>query len=375
MRSTIHAVHRFALGGCALVLAASACKGSETAEAADSAKPVVAASTAKATIEPFTHTVSAIGTVVSRPDKYAALSAPSPTRISKVYVSVGQRVGAGARLVEFEQVGFNAAASAAEAALTAAQRNYERAKRLADEGILPRKDAETALADLGKARTDAVNAERARQLSVLRSPVSGVVTKMAAVLGAPADAGQVLVEVADPSAFDVVLSLGPTEASAVHPGGRVALGAGEKVGGESLGEGRVASVGAAVDSTSRSVAIRVTMTSPKRTLRLGESVYGVIAVETRPNAVVVPVEALVPGEEPGSYKVFVVDTKGMAMAHDVKIGGRTETKVEILEGLSGGETVVTRGAYAVEDSVKVATPEAAKTAEKTAPAKAEPAKP
>jgi RND family efflux transporter MFP subunit len=362
MRSSIPGAHHFALGGCALLLAVSACKGSSAADEATPEKPVVAASTAKANIEPFTHTVSAIGTVVTRPDKFAALSAPSPTRIAKVHVSAGQRVAAGAPLVEFEQVGFNAAASAAEAALTAAQRNYERAKRLADEGILPRKDAETALADLGKARTDAVNAERAKTLSVLRSPVSGVVTRMSAVLGAPADAGQVLVEVADPSAFDVVLQLGPTEAGAVHPGGRVALGAGEKVGGESLGEGRVASVGAAVDSSSRSVAIRVTVTSPKRALRLGESVYGMIAVETRPNAVVVPVEALVPGEEPGSYKVFVVDAKGTAMAHDVKIGGRTETKVEILEGLAGGETVVTHGAFAVEDSVKVITPEAAKAA-------------
>ncbi|MEO5814355.1 MAG: efflux RND transporter periplasmic adaptor subunit [Gemmatimonadaceae bacterium] len=375
MRSFIPGAHRFALGGCALLLVTVACKGSSAADEAAPETPVVAARTAKASIEPFTHTVSAIGTVVTRPDKFAALSAPSATRIAKVHVSAGQRVAAGAPLVEFEQVGFNAAASAAEAALTAAQRSYDRAKRLADEGIVPRKDAETALADLGKARTDAVNAERAKTLSVLRSPVSGVVTRMSAVLGAPADAGQVLVEVADPSAFDVVLQLGPTEAGVVHPGGRVALGAGEKVGGETLGEGRVASVGASVDSSSRSVAIRVTMTSPKRALRLGESVYGTIAVETRPNAVVVPVEALVPGEEPGSYKVFVVDAKGTATAHEVRVGGRTATKVEILEGLAGGELVVTHGAFAVEDSVKVITPEAAKAAETKGAGKAESAKP
>jgi cobalt-zinc-cadmium efflux system membrane fusion protein len=313
-----------------------------------------------ASIEPFTHYISSIGTVVSRPGRYAALSAPSPTRVSKVYVSAGQRVAAGSPLVEFEQVGFVAAASAADAALMAAQRNNERALRLANEGILPRKDAEQAAADLGKARTDAVNAHRAQQLSVLRSPVTGVVTKMVAVLGAPADAGQVLVEVADPSAFDVVLSLGPTDAGAIHPGARVHLTAGEKIGGEVLGDGAVASVGAAVDTTSRSVAIRVTVSSPKRPLRLGESVFGQIAVETRPRAVVVPIEALVPGEEPGSYKVFVVDAKGTAMAHDVKIGGRTETKVEITEGLNGGEKVVTQGAFGVADSAKVEHPAPAK---------------
>jgi biotin carboxyl carrier protein len=221
----------------AALLLGTACKGGEKETAA--ATPTVAASTVTAAIEPFTRTVPAIGKVVSRPGRYAALSAPSATRIARVYVSEGERVAAGSPLVEFEQVGFNAAASAAEAALTAAQRNYERASRLANEGIVPRKDAEQAAADLGKARTEAVSAQRAQQLSVLRSPVSGVVTKMTAVLGAPADAGQVLVEVADPSAFDVVLSLGPTDAGDVHPGSRVTLAAGEKTGGARHGYGRL----------------------------------------------------------------------------------------------------------------------------------------
>jgi RND family efflux transporter MFP subunit len=336
----------------AVLFLLSACKKKEDAAAAT--KPVVTATTVTASVEPFTHTVSAIGAVVARPGRFAALSAPAPTRIARVYVTAGQRVAAGAPLVEFEQVGFNAAASGAQAALTAAQRNYERAERLSREGIVPRKDVDQAAADLGAARSAAVTARRAQQLSVLRSPVSGVVTRMSAVLGASTDPAQTLVEVADPSAFDVVLSLGPTEAGGVHQGAPVTLTAGEKTGGEMLGIGSVASVGAAVDSNSRSVSIRVTVTKPRRPLRLGESVFGEIAAETRPNAVVVPVDALVP--DPDGYKVFVVDKQGTALARTVKVGGRTETKAEILEGLTGGETIVTKGAYGVEDSVKVAKP-------------------
>ena len=348
-------LRRIALTGYSLIALLASCRKVESA-AGDTTKPVVTARTAVARIEPFTHVTSAIGTVVARPGHYAALSAPSPTRVARVYVTQGQRVGAGQPLVEFEQIGFNAAASSAQAALTAAERNYERADRLANEGILPRKDAEAAAAELGRARTGAVGARRAQQLSVLRSPVSGVVTHMSAVLGAPADAGQVLVEVADPSAFDVVLSLGPSNASAVLPGAHVDLSAGERTGGESLGAGTVASVGAAVDTGSRSVPIRVTVTTPRRALRLGESVYGRIAVGTQPNAVVVPVEALVPGDAPGSYRLFVVDKTGTAHARDVKIGGRTETSVEITDGIAGGETVVTQGAFGVEDSAMVALP-------------------
>lgn len=335
---------------CAVV----ACRGADAT--AEEETPVVAAKTAVASVEPFTRTLSAIGSVVGRPGRFAALSAPSPTRISRVYVAEGQRVSAGQPLVEFDQLPYLAAAGAANATLSAAERAHERALRLANEGIVPRKDAEAAAADLAKARSDAAAARRAAQLSVLRSPVSGVVTRMSAVLGAPADAGQVLVEVADPSAFDVVLSLGPSDASTVLPGERVTLSAGDRTGGEKIGEGRVASVGAAVDSASRAVQIRVTVTAPARPLRLGESVLGTIAVETHPNAVVVPVDALVPGDEPGSYRVFVVDKSGRARAHDVTVGGRTESRVEIASGLVGGETIVTKGAYGLSDSARVSRP-------------------
>jgi cobalt-zinc-cadmium efflux system membrane fusion protein len=339
-----------------LALAGVACRGSDATAEEEAAMPVVTARTAVAAVEPFTQRLAAIGSVVARPGRYAALSAPSATRIARVYVAEGQRIGAGQPLVEFEQAQFASASSAAQAALAAAQRNAERARRLANEGILPRKDAESATADLAKARADAIAARRAAQLSVLRSPVSGVVTRMTAVLGAPADAGQVLVEVADPSAFDVVLSLGASDAASIIPGRHVELTAGDKPGGESIGAGTVASVGAAVDSGSRSVQVRVTVTTPSRALRLGESVLGTIAVETRPDAVVVPIEALVPAEEPGSYRVFVVDKAGLARAREVTVGGRTETKAEVTTGLKGGEVVVTQGAFGLTDSAKVARP-------------------
>lgn len=336
-----------------LALALVACGTTDDA-APEAPTPVVAASTAKARVELFTRTTSAIGTVVTRPGKYAALSAPSATRVTKVYVSEGQRVGQGALLVEFEQAAFSAASAAAQATLVAAERNHERAQRLAREGIVPRKDEETAAAELGRARSEAVLAQRAQQLSVLRSPMTGVVTRMVAVLGAPADAGQVLVEIADPSAFDITLSVAPADAGSIRPGARVTLFAGETQRGAALGDGRVVSVGAAVDSASRAVSVRVTLAQPRRSLRLGESLYGEIAVETRATAVVVPVAALVP--EGDGYKVFVVDAKGTAVAHAVKVGGRTETRAEIVEGLSGGETVVTQGAFGIEDSARVAKP-------------------
>jgi RND family efflux transporter MFP subunit len=368
---TRHARRAALLSATAAVVLAGCAK--KEAEKEGEVKPVVTAKTFLAAMEPFTRSISSIGTVVARPGSYASLSAPSAARIAKVFVAPGQRVGIGTTLVEFEQQPFTSAASAAEAALNAAEKTYDRAQRLAAEGIVPRKDVEQAAAELGKARTEAVTARRAQQLSVIRSPLNGVITNLRAVLGASTDAGQVLVEIADPSAFDVVLSLGATQAGQVTPGARVALSAGEKSGGEQLGDGRVASIGATVDTLSRAVAVRVTVTKPRRPLRLGENVYGVIALSTH-SSVVIPVEALVPGEEVGTYKVFVVDAKGMAIGRDVKIGGRDEARVEIVDGLKVGEKVVSQGAFAVEDSAKVTKEVPVKDADEK-PASAKPEKP
>jgi membrane fusion protein, multidrug efflux system len=101
--------------------------------------------------------------------------------------------------------------------------------------------------------------------------------------------------------------------------------------------------------------VRASLTHLTRALRIGETVFGRIAVATHPKAVVIPVEALVPEGE--GYKVFVVDAAGLALSRQVTVGGRTEGLVEITEGLEGGETIVTYGAYGVADSAKIVSTE------------------
>jgi cobalt-zinc-cadmium efflux system membrane fusion protein len=200
-------------------------------------------------------------------------------------------------------------------------------------------------------------ARHAQALATLRSPITGVVTRMDAVLGAPVDAGAPLVEVADPSALDVLFTLSPAEAARIHAGAPVALEEGQTAGGASLGGGVVADIGAAVDSVSHAVPVRVRVTAPARTLRIGETVLGRITAGTRPDAVTVPVAALVPDSE--GFQVFVVDARGIAHARPVTVGGRTAKVAEIRQGLAAGETVVTEGAYGVQDSARIQPPAAA----------------
>ena len=335
----------------ALVLVLACHKGESDDAAADKAVNV---GTAAAVARDLPQAITAIGLVTPRPGRFADLSAPSATRVAKVDAAPGQRVRPGDTLIVFERAPFEAASRSADVAVAAAQAAYDRAQRLATAGVLPRKDVDQAASDLAQAQSAAVTAHRSLELATLRAPIAGVITRMNAALGQPVDASQALLEIVDPDALDITFSLSPDVAALLHPGDAFTATAGTDAHGESLGSGTVSGIGAAVDSVSRAVAVRAQIARPARTLRVGETVSGRITVGVRHNAVTIPAEALVP--EGDSFRVFVVDSSGLARQRAVRIGVRADSLVEILSGVKAGETVVTHGAYGLEDSVKVARP-------------------
>lgn len=329
------------------------CKGAGEGEGDGEGKvqPEVSVQLATVQLQPFRETITAIGAVQPRAGHVASLGAPGPARVARVMVAVGDRVSAAATLVELEQAPFQAGVKSAEAQLSAAEHGFERAQRLSEQGILARRDVELATTELEQARANVLLARRASELSILRAPFGGIVTRMDAVLGASVDANQTLVEVADPSALDVVLRVTPGDAARIRTGSPVELSAGESARGEALGSATVVEVAGTVDSSTRSVSVRVRGRSLRRSLRIGETVFGEIALQTRQRTVTIPTQALVPDGD--GFTVFVVDSSNIAHVQAVTVGARTDSLAEIVEGLKGGERIVTYGAFGVSDSAKV----------------------
>jgi RND family efflux transporter MFP subunit len=330
------------------VTSLAACKKDSDEGAAVEARIPVRVATAA--MQPISETIGAIGSVGARPGFVASLTAPAQARVVRVGVSQGQPVVRGQILVELDPLPFQNATQSAQASLNSAERAYERAQRLVAAGIAPGKDLEQATTDLALARAAASTAQRTQALSVLRSPLNGSVTRLNATLGTFVDANQQLVEITDTRALDLILTTTPTDAAKIHTGAEVRLAAGQSASGEPLGTGTVASVSATVDSASRGVAVRVRAPATLRPLRVGETIFGQIAVGTH-TAVTIPAEALVP--EGDAFKVFVVDASGIAHARPVTVGSRAGGVAEIKSGLQAGEKVVTYGAYGVEDSARV----------------------
>lgn len=331
------------------------CAGGSSA-AADTGSGLPAVQVRTAAVAPGTLrvTIAATATITGRPGSVASLSAPAAARITQVFVAAGDPVRRGDPLVALDRAPFLAAFDQALAAQRSAQQAYDRAGRLAAQGILPRRDVEQARAALAQTAASLVVARRSLGLSTLRSPIAGVVSRSTAVRDATADPAQPLVEVVDPSALEARLILAPNDAGRVSVGAPVTLSSGDAAGGGVVATGRVVALAATVDSLTGAVTARVRVQRSSRTLRLGEAVRAAVETGVRPNVLLVPVAALVPSASGDGYQIFVVTAGDTARARPVTVGVRTELLAEIVRGVSAGEVVVSDGAFGVEDGSRVA---------------------
>src|SRR2546423_6281317 len=114
---------------------------------------------------------------------------------------------------------------------------------------------------------------------------------MTAVLGATADVAQALVEVADPAALDILLSVTPNDAARLHQGAKVSLTAGQNATGEPIGVGSVIDIGGTGGTASRGGNVGGQGPTTRRPLRISQTVYAQVAAARHPNAGIVPLEA------------------------------------------------------------------------------------
>jgi membrane fusion protein, multidrug efflux system len=116
--------------------------------------------------------------------------------------------------------------------------------------------------------------------------------------------------------------------------------------------GSLSFVNNAIDTTTGTVLLKATFDNPKSELWPGEYVATVLRLYIQPDAIVVPPQAVMTGQQ-GTY-VFVVDTKtNTAQQRPVVIQRSTDTLDVISSGLAEGEHVVTDGQSRLQNGSQV----------------------
>jgi len=288
-----------------------------------------------------------------------------PGRIVAIGFSDGARVRKGELLVALDDSVLAAQVEQARAERGLAQANYERAEDLAKRNFISgsARDQAAATLKIQSARLELAEAQLSKTRIV--APFAGVLGLRNVSVGDVVKESAELVTLEDISSMKVDLRLPERYLGQLHKGQLMSIGVDAFP--QRRFEARLDALDAQIDPNGRSLLARGRMDNPDGALRSGMFAKARIVLREKPQAVVIPEEAILPaGSEAFVYRV----ENGRAMRTRVETGIRREGKVEIVSGVSPGELVVTAGQLRLQrDGMEVRVVEATPRA----PAGGEPA--
>lgn len=304
--------------------------------------------------------VTAVGTL--RSAESVVLKSEIPGRIARVMFADGSQVAKGDALIVFDASVQQALVNQARA-----ERDLAAAKLKRTEELFQKKFLSAAALDDAKATEEIAAAKLALAQAnldkmTIRAPFAGQIGIRQVSVGDYLKEGVELVNLEDLSSMKADFRV-PEQIS-----GRLAVGQTVQLQSDAFAgasfPAKVVAIDPAVDAAGRSLLLRAELRDVSRRLKPGMFVRVRLVLESRPNAIVIPEEALVTAQN--RLTVFKV-VEGKAVATPVVTGLRSQLDqravVEVIKGLAPDDVVVTAGQIKIRGNnvpVKVAEPAPAK---------------
>ena len=347
----------------------------DAAKTADAAKPAtpapapaakpglpVKAETVK--ISKVSDDVSAVGSLLA--EESVIIRPEIDGRIVGLHFQEGQAVTAGTRLVTIDSTEYEAQTAAQRADLKTEEQRLARTKDLYEQKFISKDALDVQVGNVARLKAHVDEAESRVAKTVIRAPFSGILGLRQVSPGAYVKAGNDIVRLENVSSIKVDFRIPENYLSKIRPNQEISVRL-DAYPNEEF-KGRVYAVEPVVDERTRTIAMRARIPNNGFKLKPGMFVRVAVTLDSRPNAVVIPEQAIWP-QGKDSFVYRVVD--GKAALTKVDIGNRAPGTVEIIKGLAANDMVITDGQMKIKDGVPVSVigaPPAAPAAAPTAPA-------
>jgi membrane fusion protein (multidrug efflux system) len=291
--------------------------------------------------------IPAVGTL--RSNESVEVAPEIPGRLAEILVEEGQKIAEGAVIARLDQSVYRAQLMQAQSGLELAKADVERYKKMragevASEQAMQRADAalNENLARISLAQANLAKTE-------LKAPFEGVLGLRRVSLGDYLDSGDVIINLEQVDPLKVDFRVPEIYYTTVKLGQTIKLTV-DALPGETF-EGTIYAMDPLIDAGGRSIVLRAHVPNGDDRLRPGLFARVSLVYDTHPNALLIPESAIVPF---GSQKFVFRVVDGKAVQTPIKVGEYVNGKVEVLEGLKEGETVVTAGQLKIADGMPVA---------------------
>ena len=284
--------------------------------------------------------------------------------ITRIFVKSGDHVAAGAALLQIDPLKQEATVNSQDATRLAqasnvnlSQVNLERAKKLAEAGVIAKSDLDNAQTnyDTAVAQLKSLEHQVEQQKVELRyyrvsAPMAGVVGDIPVRMGDRVIVSTLLTTVDEPGALEAYLYIPAARAKDLRLGLPVKL---LDEAGNVRTESQVTFISPQVDPDTQTVLAKAAVPNPKANLRIAQQVRAQVVWGTAAGPVV-PVLAVT--RINGQFFVFVAEKepKGtIARQRGVKVGEIFGNDYAVLDGLKPGEHLIVSGTQFLQDGAPV----------------------
>jgi len=295
--------------------------------------------------QPLAEKLSATGTL--RAEESVELQAETNGKVIQVAFQEGTRVRRGDLLVKLNDADLHAQLTRSVFRRELAELKERRLSQLLESGSVRQDEYDAAVSDLNVQRAEVTLAEALIAKTEIRAPFDGIVGLRFVSEGTFVTPTSRIATLQNLDNVKVDFSVPEKYASRVKPGSTATF---QIAGVDARFEGKIYASDPRVDAGTRTVLLRALCPNPQGQLLPGAFASIEFNLTEITNAILVPSVSVVPGVS--EKYVFVVED-GKAVRRPVQVGTRTESAVQIVEGLKPGEWVITSGIQQLRGGLSV----------------------
>jgi membrane fusion protein (multidrug efflux system) len=278
--------------------------------------------------------IASVGTVL--PNERVDVRSEISGRVRAIQFQEGGRVARGALLVKIDDSELRAQLARAESQLTIAKKESDRQKELHAQKEASQREYDNAVNNLGVAQAEFDLIQAQLRKTDIRAPFAGVVGLRSVSEGSYVTPATPITTLLEDRPVKVNFTVPERFATSIKRGDIVRF---TVEGSKRVFDATVYALESNIDADTRTMGIRATSPNTDGALVPGAFAEVEVLLPER-DAVMVPSFALVP--ELRGQRVFLF-RGGKAEARSVETGLRTEERVEVVEGVAAGDTLITSG--------------------------------
>jgi membrane fusion protein (multidrug efflux system) len=289
------------------------------------------------------------GTTTIEADEQATVVSQITGVVLEIHAEEGQFVEAGTVLARVEPDRYRLEVDRNDADLKRLQMDYQRKKELFDRKLVSAEDFERVSAEYEAQKAQVELARLDLRYTQIRAPISGFVSERMIRAGNLVELHQAVYRITSYDPLLAVLHVPERELRVLHQGLGVSVRLDALPG--TIFKGSVTRISPVVDPATGTFRVTAEIDDADGLLKPGLFVRVDILYDMRRGVPVIPRTAVITEDE--QNHVFVIGEDGSATRRAIRLGYERNGIVEVTDGVSSGERVVTAGKGSLSDGVRV----------------------